>query len=61
MLADGIRSSAGNRNDDLDSQIVMRLGLPMYLYLMDRFNINEIIVSGTGLWYGVYYRKMLEN
>jgi len=61
ILADAIRSSAGKQNDNLDSEIVMRLGLPMYLYLMDRFNINEIIISGTGLWYGVFYRKMMEN
>lgn len=59
-LADAMRL-LGNSNDELDGDITMRLGLPMYLHLMDRFNINDVIVSGTGLWYGVYYRKMKDN
>lgn len=42
----------------LDDQITMRLGLPMFLSLMDRFNIKEIHVSGTGLWYGIYLQHL---
>ncbi len=39
---------------------LLRLGLPMYLQIMNKFNIQNIVVSGTGLWYGVYYKKYLE-
>ena len=49
-------SSKGSKR--LDDQITMRLGLPMFLSLMDRFNINEIHVSGTGLWYGIYLQHL---
>ena len=50
------KSLRGNKR--LDYQITMRLGLPMFLSLMDRFNIKEIHVSGTGLWYGIYLQNL---
>ena len=49
-------ASKGNKR--LDDQITMRLGLPMFLSLMDRFNIKDIHVSGTGLWYGIYLQQL---
>lgn len=49
-------ASKGNKR--LDDQVTMRLGLPMFLSLMDRFNIKEIHVSGTGLWYGIYLQHL---
>lgn len=49
-----------NKNSNsLDTIITMRLGLPLYLIFMDRFNINKIHVSGTGLWYGIYLQHLL--
>jgi hypothetical protein len=47
-----------NANDEIDSIITMRVGLPMYLSLMDKFNIEEIHVCGTGLWYGIYLQHL---
>lgn len=49
---------ASKGNKKLDDQITMRLGLPMFLSLMDKFNIKEIHVSGTGLWYGIYLQHL---
>lgn len=49
---------ASKGNTKLDDQITMRLGLPMFLSLMDRFNIKEIHVSGAGLWYGIYLQHL---
>lgn len=49
---------ASKGNKKLDDQITMRLGLPMFLSLMDKFNIKEIHVSGTGLWYGIYLQYL---
>ena len=49
---------ASKVNKKLDDQITMRLGLPMFLSLMDKFNIKEIHVSGTGLWYGIYLQHL---
>ena len=49
---------ASKGNKELDDQITMRLGLPMFLSLMDKFNIKEIHVSGTGLWYGIYLQHL---
>jgi len=44
--------------DSLDNNLVMRLGLPMFVEIMEGFNLEEIIVSGTGLWYGVYFENL---
>lgn len=45
--------------DKLDGQIVMRLGLPMFIAIMKRLGIPKLTVSGTGLWYGIYFQKLL--
>ena len=49
---------ASKGNKKIDDQITMRLGLPMFLSLMDKFNIKDIHVSGTGLWYGIYLQHL---
>lgn len=45
--------------DELDGQIVMRLGLPMFIAIMKRLGIPKLTVSGTGLWYGIYFQQLL--
>jgi len=42
----------------LDDLLVMRLGLPMYISLMNHLNIPELIVSGTALRYGLFWEKL---
>lgn len=48
-------------NNQLDGFVTMRLGLPLYLYFFDRFNVKEIHVCGTGLWYGIYFQKLFNS
>ena len=45
-------------SDSMDRCLTMRMGLPMYLLIMERFNIKSIHVCGTGLWYGVYLQHL---
>lgn len=45
-------------NDNMDRFLTMRMGLPMYLTIMDKFNIKSIHVCGTGLWYGIYLQHL---
>lgn len=45
-------------DDTMDRVLTMRMGLPMYLLLMDKFNIKSIHVCGTGLWYGIYLQHL---
>lgn len=47
-----------NSNRQIDTEITVRLGLPMYLSIMEKFNINEVHISGTGLWYGIYLQHL---
>lgn len=49
---------AVEKNDKLDGVLVQRLGLPMIIYLMDKLHFDQLTVSGTGLWYGVYFQQL---
>ena len=46
-------------NDPFDAELTTRLGLPMFVTMMERYGIPEIHVSGTGLWYGIYIQRLL--
>lgn len=48
-------SGRNSSSDRLDSLLSMRVGLPMFVEIMEKFHIQEVVVSGTGLWYGVYF------
>ena len=45
-------------DDQMDRNLTMRMGLPMFILLMDKFNIPAIHVCGTGLWYGIYLQNL---
>lgn len=42
----------------LDSIITMRLGLPLFLIIMKKFGAERLLVSGTGLRYGIFCAHM---
>ena len=44
--------------EDIDRIVVMRVGLPMFTTLMKKLNIPQLTVSGTGLWYGIYFQNL---
>lgn len=46
------------QNDPFDNELTVRLGLPMYVALMEKYGIQEIHISGTGLWYGIYLQRL---
>lgn len=48
-------------NPSLDNTVIMRIGLPFYAEIMTHLGINELVVSGTGLWYGVYFENLREE
>lgn len=50
----------GRGADSLDSLVVMRLGLVMFEEIMKQFKIDSVTVSGTGLWYGVYFQQVFK-
>ncbi len=43
---------------NIDKLLVMRLGLPLYIEVMKKFKLDGLIVSGTGLWYGIYFENL---
>ncbi|MDW8801336.1 hypothetical protein P8V03_09230 [Clostridium sp. A1-XYC3] len=57
---EAIHGSTEKNENTAEDLAIMRMGLFMYKELMKRFNIKELLVSGTGLWYGVYYDKYKE-
>ena len=49
---------SGTRADNIDRNVVMRIGLPMFTILMKKLGISQLTVSGTGLWYGIYFQNL---
>ena len=41
----------------MEKKLASRLGLPIISEIMDYFNVQDLIISGTGLWYGVFFAK----
>lgn len=57
-VADLIKWEQLMTDDQMDRVLTMRMGLPMFILLMNKFNIPEIHVCGTGLWYGIYLQHL---
>jgi hypothetical protein len=45
-------------DNDLERIVASRLGLPVILEIMKYFGINSLSVSGTGLWYGIFFKEL---
>lgn len=48
----------GSWADNIDRDVVMRIGLPMFVELMNKLGVEQLTVSGTGLWYGIFYQNL---
>lgn len=46
----------GESAQTLEKRLSSRLGLPVIQNILKVFNMNELRISGTGLWYGVFYK-----
>jgi exopolyphosphatase/pppGpp-phosphohydrolase len=46
------------KDKGIQSRLTMRLGLPMVVELLEKFSLDSLMVSGTGLWYGVYFQEI---
>lgn len=57
-VGDLVRWEQQMTDDAIDDMLTLRMGLPMYLLLMEKFNIKQIHVCGTGLWYGIYLQHL---
>ena len=49
------------KSDQVDNILNSRLALPMYIEIMERFKIEEVVVSNTGLFYVIFLEKLLQN
>lgn len=58
LLRDMESGDRNRKSDSIDNMVVMRLGLPMFIEIMEKFHIDSVVVSGTGLWYGVYFENL---
>jgi exopolyphosphatase/pppGpp-phosphohydrolase len=53
-----VDSQSYGYNDHVDARLTVRLGLKMFQRMMSQYNIPSITVSGTGLWYGIYFQEL---
>jgi len=42
----------------MEKKFASRLGLPIISEIMDCFNVQKLTISGTGLWYGVFFANL---
>jgi serine/threonine protein kinase len=49
-----------NNENKIDSKITEALGLKAYIEILKYFNLDNLVISGTGLWYGVFYKAYEE-
>lgn len=57
-LLESLKTNTISKKDHLDSYLTIVLGLKAYIDILERYNLNELTVSGTGLWYGVFYEAL---
>jgi len=43
------------KSNPLEKKLVSRLGLPIISEIIQFFNVKNLRISGTGLWYGVFF------
>lgn len=53
------RNGQFNHDQWLDKRLTSRLGLPIILEIMEKFDATELRINGVGLWYGVFYQKLV--
>ena len=51
-------NNVNKRNNIKRQDLTSALGIPFFIEIMKHFNIEEIVVSGTGLWYGMFFQKL---
>lgn len=49
------------KNKVLDTALTKALGLPVFLEILNKFKLDKLVVSGTGLWYGTFYYYLEEE
>lgn len=51
----------GRNVDKLDREVVQRVGLPMFIDILTALKMDAVYVSGTGLWYGIYFQQLFQD
>ena len=61
LIALKAEDESKSKNRVLDSALTKALGLPAFLEILKKFNLDKLVVSGTGLWYGTFYHHLEEE
>lgn len=62
LAATNRKDHTGRHNGyDADTLLTIRLGIPMFIGIMRKYGVEQLRVSGTGLWYGQYYTRLYEQ
>lgn len=52
--------TGSGKTHTLEKRFASRLGLPIILEILHFFNVQDFRISGTGLWYGVFFTNLYE-
>jgi serine/threonine protein kinase len=53
------QANKDRKSDQVVNILISRLSLPMYIEIMEHFKIEKVVVSNTGLFYGIFFEKTL--
>lgn len=52
-----LKTAIDNKKSDYSQQLVLCLGLPVVINILEHFHLQELTVNGTGLFYGIFFEK----
>ena len=53
-------SNVKKNNNDSRKVLTSALGLPLFIEILKTLNIDKLVVSGTALWYGIFFQKLYD-
>lgn len=52
-----LKDAIDHQKGDYSQKLVLCLGIPVVISILEHFHIQELTVNGTGLFYGVFFEK----
>ena len=52
-----VKYAIDNHRDQSNQKLILCLGLPVVISILEAFHIQELTVSGTGLFYGIFFEN----
>ena len=52
-----LKHAIDNKKDQSNQELILCLGLPVVISILEHFHIQQLTVNGTGLFYGIFFKN----